>query len=601
MTTSLFSQDLKIVTDKKGKSGYANQQGEIVIKCKYDVAFNFRNGVAKVGKDKKLGFINTEGKEVLPIACSEIEEFEHGVAKFTKGKKSGLINEKAEVILEAKYDFISPFNFAGKAWVNIGGKINSPQNVAYAGEGCVVGGKFGVISISGKVLVEPKYTVLMEFSEQSNDWKSYPTPKKHIRIAINTFFDYWGNVPSAVGYKPSDTLRTDCKYMAYSSNIENWGDGAGLLDGNGNILIKETTYIKIGKPINGLLRFYALKGKEVTQGYWDVNSKKEITIQKTKVKKLEKTNVWSYLPDSLFVGEFCTDIAPVYQGINDGGYFINSKGEKISENMRVMRNSSKGENGIWFTKAQDGTAMAYDHKGNIIVDKGEYQDLGFNNPDEDSHLMPARKNGLWGLINTQREVKIPFEYRTLGTPNFSRVIVQDDRTGDYGFLKTDGTPVTPCMFSNVYLLSEPEQNYIWVQKSSQASNDSLWYNYNIQTKEMGEKGYTWVSRFYKDYCLAIPNDLEQYNTNAPLPYYGESIKKEDRQTLGLLVDKKGNIVFPTPIPNNFSVLDVVIDYVNRAGTREITRNEQKRLILQLTKSQRVFPITETISEKEWDF
>ena len=52
---------MSIVYDKKGKIGYINNKGKIVIQPKYTDASIFQEGLAYVKVKNKYGFINKKG------------------------------------------------------------------------------------------------------------------------------------------------------------------------------------------------------------------------------------------------------------------------------------------------------------------------------------------------------------------------------------------------------------------------------------------------------------------------------------------------------------------------------------------------------------
>ena len=72
LSMNTYAQDLKIVVDKKGKVGFADTNGNVVIKCQYESAQQFSNGFAIVTKSNKQGIIDATGKVVLPIKYSQI-------------------------------------------------------------------------------------------------------------------------------------------------------------------------------------------------------------------------------------------------------------------------------------------------------------------------------------------------------------------------------------------------------------------------------------------------------------------------------------------------------------------------------------------------
>ena len=91
------------------------------VKAGYDVIHPFKNGRAKVEKDKKQGFIHPEGEEYVPCKYDNIYPWEKGRAKVEIAGKYGYINEAGEEYIPVKYDYIGPFK-NGLAIVAVGGR-----------------------------------------------------------------------------------------------------------------------------------------------------------------------------------------------------------------------------------------------------------------------------------------------------------------------------------------------------------------------------------------------------------------------------------------------------------------------------------------------
>ena len=102
----LQAQDLKIHVDDKGRVGFADSKGNVVIDCKYESAFPFSNGVAVVCKSGKYGMINTSGTVVLPLKYSSISKW-NDLYLIKDGKKMGLANTTGSIVLKADYSMIS--------------------------------------------------------------------------------------------------------------------------------------------------------------------------------------------------------------------------------------------------------------------------------------------------------------------------------------------------------------------------------------------------------------------------------------------------------------------------------------------------------------
>lgn len=178
--------------NEKGKWGYVTEDGKKVIDYKFDQAYDFEDGRAKVQKNKKWGYISLEGKEIIKIQYTEmmpwsdgrckvavggnfkdgnlqgakwgyisndgkyllkpeydkIAAFEDGLAYVVKNKKYGYINERLETVVKCEYTAVGKFNPEGYCWVASGGKLAG--NV-------VKGAKYGVVKRDGTFVIQPKY------------------------------------------------------------------------------------------------------------------------------------------------------------------------------------------------------------------------------------------------------------------------------------------------------------------------------------------------------------------------------------------------------------------------------------------------------------
>lgn len=79
------SNGLITVRNSDDDCGFANQQGELVIKPTFDGARSFSEGLAPVAKNEQWGFIDPSGKMVIPPAFSEAQVFSEGLAGVCEG------------------------------------------------------------------------------------------------------------------------------------------------------------------------------------------------------------------------------------------------------------------------------------------------------------------------------------------------------------------------------------------------------------------------------------------------------------------------------------------------------------------------------------
>ena len=89
----------------KGKIGFINKKGKVVIKpTGYGVGY-FSEGLAVWAKDsEKYGYINTKGKTVIPLKYESAYDFSEGLACVQEKGKYGFINKKGKMVISAIYD-----------------------------------------------------------------------------------------------------------------------------------------------------------------------------------------------------------------------------------------------------------------------------------------------------------------------------------------------------------------------------------------------------------------------------------------------------------------------------------------------------------------
>lgn len=93
---------------KDGKWGYINTKGEQIVECKFDDAYDFNEGFARVEKDGKWGYINTKRYPVIfDESKNEIEVFDKVIDRSNNtfylsqlGDKFGLLDENFNVVIK---------------------------------------------------------------------------------------------------------------------------------------------------------------------------------------------------------------------------------------------------------------------------------------------------------------------------------------------------------------------------------------------------------------------------------------------------------------------------------------------------------------------
>jgi hypothetical protein len=102
----------------------------------------FQEGLARIERKGKIGFIDKKGRLLIPANLEQAGYFSDGLAPFRKKKKWGYINKSGKVIIEPVYDLVFPFN-QGKARVKKNGYV-------------------GIINKEGKLILNPQYEDIIE-------------------------------------------------------------------------------------------------------------------------------------------------------------------------------------------------------------------------------------------------------------------------------------------------------------------------------------------------------------------------------------------------------------------------------------------------------
>lgn len=89
----------------KGKWGFVNTEGEIIVIPVYDSVKNFSDGLAAfLWRNKKWGFVDKKGKNVIYPQFDYVGSFSDGAASALKGNAWGMIDKKGNFIGEPEID-----------------------------------------------------------------------------------------------------------------------------------------------------------------------------------------------------------------------------------------------------------------------------------------------------------------------------------------------------------------------------------------------------------------------------------------------------------------------------------------------------------------
>lgn len=584
---SLIAQTLHMTTSgKKEKIGYADENGEIVIKCKYQIAEEFHDGIAMVSDDgEHYGFINEQGKEVLPIKYDEICPVEQGVRRIRKGDDWGLITDRAELLVKADYTYISHFNCYGKAWVMKGGKLNK--------EGQYEDGKYGIINLRGEFLIPADYKWIMEFGSTRYNWKSEGNN-------FNEQLDLTGKVLSfQMTRSPKDTLETECRYVGFTSEGKKLkNQEAGLLDEHGKLLLKEGVYTRIYEPANNMMAFYDLDGKKMSTGYMELGNKRVVIIKSGKLKVKKYSSFWELFADSTYVTPFHGEVGLVRVG-QAKCYFVDRNGKQVGDTYREATwVADSRHEGLW--RCSDGhTYSLVDADGKTLVPLGQYRFIGnYDSKDATDLFVSRNSQGKYGAIDRAGSAKIPFDYDHVYQSRYGLFVVRKD--GLFGMVNAQNQTIVEPYWEGLAFNKSADPRSIWVQQS-----DSMYYCYDLASREIVSDGYYDVSLQGEGkytVCVLSVEELTERRLHALAEFYPSDYPAKDRKQLCVLCNEQGEEVFLAPFPQEPWLIQKILAAVEKNGGRPLSFSRAKSVILEANMMFRHYTFGGgKISESEWDF
>lgn len=567
LTTIVQAQELKIIVNKKGLVGYADNTGNEIIKCQFETAMPFSNGIAIVTKSGKSGIIDTAGKILLPIKYEQISLWNKNLYLIKSGKKLGLANNKGEIVLDVKYSHISKLNCYGKALITLGGKETVDDKKTY-----MANAKYGIIDSSGNILVSAQYKGLYEFSFECKDKYPYYEGKR-----LEYSYHY-----------TNDTLQTDCRYLGFSKNglsIYN----AGIIDGNGKELLEQGLYYFVMQPQNGMVRYYIAKRKTTLCGYHNLNTGTSFQVAKFD-SNINNINFWSH-------GDFMGDIAPVN---GETWSFIDKSGKILRTGYSALKHSPFLK--LWAAQNSSSTYDVFNEQNEDIPELSGFTKIEFPANAEDKEIFSVMKEDKYGCVTRQGEVVVPFEYEFILKNEYNTLGVKKD--GKWGLLSAENKIIIPTEYIDLILPSEYDTEDFWVKKQ-----DSLFYHLHPKTGKLSSIGYKSVTNFVDGIAHVTPTTMTVNDTpvNRAQIFKPNATKTEIdglelskyTESFGLLLNTEDVLIFDKPVSKLYKKM--VLEELKKHGNKTLTDSKKMNILLNVTKENRSYNLKSTLSEEEWDY
>lgn len=577
-----------VVSNNKGKCGWEDENGTLVVDYKYDFIGAFSDkGIAMVKKGDAYGFINKEGKEIVPCAYDEIGKFSHGVAQIKKKKKVGLVSDEGVVVIEPKkYVKIGEFNSDGIAIAATKGTTSD------------------IINTQGKVLAEKVFYLMFKDTLQGVE------VTKSMQASLY-----------------SDTLDTRNGFVEYSSGFERF-----FIDMHGDILYSQEIANKLCKEVFGkkykqsftisscydkvdlsvddvaLLRFvYAnekgtVNNTQIAIVYYDVRKKQIITTYRYE-KNFEKTNLFKpgtienniklMLSGDFYAGAPFSDgfacVTSSQNGVSKT-MVINKKGETVAEYPAV---SGWGyEDGYMIVQNAQGLCGVVDTLQNLVVPY-IYKDL--ERTEHGIFLACSKEDNKWGCITPTNETVVPIAYDTIIVTNTTVLVQQNSkwgayRTADFAQMIPCVCNNEPCVYGKAMAVVNPEKGGVRVYNIEQNIYSDPFDGFIKSYKASAEHGI--LFRIYnRAGSTRGAKTIERWNMS-------ETVQKGD--TLWGYVNENAEIVLPAIFTDKQTAFNAYL-YYRDLPVQEFSDIDIYRLPLWFSRRERTYKLDAVIPDNEWDY
>lgn len=217
---------IELRKETKGKWGYCNSAGVLVIPAEFTNTTFFNEGMAGVEIDGKWGFINTKGKIVIQPKYDKIGYFSQGLAVVASNESYGYINLKGEEVIKLQYVYAEAFE-KGYAIVR--------EKYDYEGDGYKLTSIGRLINLKGEVVGDVKYDINKDYL---NGLVSFTLPDKPYLFGLINIST--GQIVAPQIYREiSDFNSGLAKVMIYTQDkdLEIYPN-YGFIDINGKQLVK---------------------------------------------------------------------------------------------------------------------------------------------------------------------------------------------------------------------------------------------------------------------------------------------------------------------------------------------------------------------------
>lgn len=195
VTVAAPANGMAVIKNEEEKYGYINLQGEIIVPCKYQLAYPYHNEYALVMEDEEnIYFIDTKGNKVTELCGDNKEETRYFIYNHISLWNHGI------------WDDVIPYVVDGNKFglKKINGDIIVPANDKYKAITCSYNGfciyqtanGYGIMNKFGETVVNDKYTFISACNSNNsqtfiacNDDEKYGISSMHEELLCPFSYD----------------------------------------------------------------------------------------------------------------------------------------------------------------------------------------------------------------------------------------------------------------------------------------------------------------------------------------------------------------------------------------------------------------------------
>jgi uncharacterized protein YceK len=429
----------------------------------------------------------------LAVEYDELGGFYEGRAAIRKGELWGFINENFELIVEPKYTEVGDYS-EGVVWAKTG--TSGMDRCIY------------ILDLEGNILFDTSKLPMFEYG--GKEYSLY-TDISGCSEGVVELYPEAGYLP--VAYITEDESNGSVvKFLSETIYSPSYYNLEGKLLMNSDLLYEKLGYtlsIYAGGVHDGIIRlfYYADDNKNIKTIFMDTEG-----------------NIYKIEDDAYKSSE-------IYM-FNDGIAAV-----KVIDDNNIMKFGFIDDTGNWIIEP-------------------EYDDFGLSTDDQivfDDGLARVKKDGKWGIINTENEVIVDFIYDRIYYKfnNGLYPITSDEK---FGFIDEKGTVVTNCIYQTI---REDVNEFIRVQK------DDKWGNINSKGEQVVDCIYDYLGILeYGDVTYVGMNDKfgainDQGEVIIDMLYDSIVINNSNEVAIVELNGKYGIVDFEGNM-----MVDIIYDYIS---------------------------------------